>query len=277
MALRLWLRRFALLVLLAASVGIIVLGRTQPWLFDRARVLAADFTLPIMDMLSRPAAAIGDWVNETRAIMDIRAENRRLREENAQLLQWRVVARQAELENRQLRELLDYQGRDAASSVTGRVIGVGGRFIRSVLLDVGTDRGVRKGQTAMAGDGLVGRVAMVGRRSSRVLLITDLNSRIPVLVEETNARAILAGDNGYQPRLLYPTAGADLQPGQHVVTSGHGGTFPPGLPIGMIASVQDGLARVQPFVAIDRQEYIRLLNFGLDGVLEPLETPDRTP
>ena len=106
----------------------------------------------------------------------------------------------------------------------------------------------------MDNNGLIGRVAEVGYRSSRILLVTDLNSRIPVLVGESRERAILTGDN------------SDL-----VVTSGHGGAFPAGLPVGkVIVTGEEGSAelRVQPFLAPDRLEFVRLMDFGLTGVLQ---------
>ncbi len=156
--------------------------------------------------------------------------------------------------------------------MTGRVIGYGGSFVRALLLNVGSERGVRKGQAAVSGDGLVGRVAEVGERSARVLLITDLNSRIPVVIQETRVRAILAGDNTNRPRLIYLSANSDLAEGQRVVTSGHGGAFPPGVPVGRVVSVGESGVRVAPFADADRLEFVQLMDFGLGGILNTGET-----
>jgi len=122
----------------------------------------------------------------------------------------------------------------------------------------------------VTGDGLVGRVAGVGTRSTRVILITDLNSHIPVLVERTRTRAILAGDNSEVLRLIRLPPGAEVSPGDRVVTSGHGDAFPPGLPVGVVASVGDAGIGVQPFVERSRLEYVRVVDFGLRGILQPL-------
>jgi len=118
---------------------------------------------------------------------------------------------------------------------------------------------------------LIGRIAEVGEVSSRALLITDLNSRIPVLVEQTRDRAILAGDNSDQPRLLYLPPNLALATGARIVTSGDGGAFPPGLPIGTVAATGDGGVRVRPFANWSRVEYVRIIDYGLKGILGPLD------
>jgi rod shape-determining protein MreC len=108
-------------------------------------------------------------------------------------------------------------------------------------------------------------VVDVGEWSSRVLLITDINSRIPVLLETSRYRAVLAGDNSDRPRLAYVQPDTPVAIGDRVVTSGTGGMFPAGLPIGVVASVEDRVIRVAPLAALDRVEHVRLVDFGLAG------------
>jgi rod shape-determining protein MreC len=122
---------------------------------------------------------------------------------------------------------------------------------------------------AVSGDGLVGGVVEVGGRHARILLITDLNSQIPVVVERTRDPAVLAGDNTRLPRLVYLPQNAQVLAGDRIVTSGHGGVFPPGLPIGVVTSIDEGAIKVMPYVDWNRLEYIRLLDYGLDGVVKP--------
>ena len=95
---------------------------------------------------------------------------------------------------------------------------------------------------------------------------------MPVVIESTRIRAVLAGDNSPQPRLTYLSADSDLAVGQRIVTSGHGGAFPPGLPVGVISSVGETGVRVEPFASTDRLEYVRLMDFGLHGVLDDSES-----
>jgi len=114
----------------------------------------------------------------------------------------------------------------------------------------------------VSGAGLAGRVATVGYRSARILLITDINSRVPVLIESSRDRAILSGDNSGMPRLIFLPANASIKAGDRVVTSGHGGVFPPGLQVGQIVSSSDGVMRVKPNVSFDQLEFVRLIDFA---------------
>ncbi len=183
------------------------------------------------------------------------------------MLQWQAAALRLEAENKNLRDLLNYVPGPEPSFITARVIAdTGGAFAHSLILNAGVRDGVAKGQAAMTGDGLVGRVAGAGSRSARILLITDLNSRIPVLVGTERIRAILAGNNSDRPRLIHLLSGETVSADDRIVTSGHGGAFPFGLPVGVVASVSDGGIGVEPYVERNRLEYVRLLDFGLAGI-----------
>lgn len=264
--------RFAYVFLLAAALGILLLGRADPQIFQRARTAVTDITAPVLDALSRPAVTISHLVAEARELARLREENIILRAENERLLKWQNAARTLLAENRQLHELLNFTPTQDATSVTARVIGdSGGAFVRSLLVNAGRGDGVSKGNAALSGKGLLGRVAEVCERSARVLLINDLNSRIPVVIERSRERAILAGDNSVTPRLLYLPVTTSVQVGDRVVTSGHGGAFPVGLPVGVVSAISDEGVRVTPFADATNIEYVRLMDFGLDGILSDAE------
>jgi rod shape-determining protein MreC len=144
----------------------------------------------------------------------------------------------------------------------------GGAFVRTVLINAGERNGVEKGQAAITGDGLAGRVAEVGQRSARVLLLTDINSRVPVVVGRARDRAVLAGDNSNAPELLYLGPTAKVQAGDYVTTSGHGGVFPPGLPIGVVSAVSEKGVRVKPFVDWAHMEVLRIVDYEMTGILD---------
>ena len=135
------------------------------------------------------------------------------------------------------------------------------------MVNAGSENGVTRGQAAMTGEGLAGRVSEVGTRAARVLLITDLNSRVPVVVDGTRQRAILAGDNSARPSLRYRDADGMVRVGDRIITSGEGGVFPPGLPVGVVASVDGEAPRVEPYAALSRLDYLRLVDYGLAEAL----------
>ncbi|MEE2934101.1 MAG: rod shape-determining protein MreC [Pseudomonadota bacterium] len=265
-------QRFAYIFLLFGALAIIVIGRADQQIFERVRVSVTDVVAPILDAVSRPVATISEIIEEARSLTKIREENGQLKLENAQLIQWQSAARALALENEKLRQLLGFIPDNVAKSVTARVIGdSGGTFVRNILINAGRRAGIAKGQAALVNFGLIGRVHEVGERSARVLLITDLNSRIPVVVESTRQRAVLAGDNSDRPRLLHLPDNVKIKKGERIVTSGHGGVFPPGLPVGIVAYTTDNAVVVQPFVHGEKVEFARLIDFGLTGVLTDLE------
>jgi rod shape-determining protein MreC len=111
-------------------------------------------------------------------------------------------------------------------------------------------------------------VVEVGRNSSRLLLLTDLNSRVPVIVEASRYRGVLAGDNSDQPKLIFLPTNAKVNVGDRIVTSGHGGVFPPGLAVGVVSSIGDGNIRIEPLVDFSRIEYVSILRYELPHLVD---------
>lgn len=269
MAAPLWAlaQRFYFLLLVFAAVALMMIGRMDPVLVDQARARVTDAVAPILDAFSRPAATVASFIEYGRQLVDLHAENQRLREENARLLQWQQVALRLEAENGSLRSLLAYKPDPSSSFITARVVAdPGGAFVRTLVVTAGRRDGVKRGQAAMAGRGLIGRVVQVGEWSSRVLLITDLNARIPVVLETSRQRAMLTGDNSDLPKLLYLPRGVEVTAGERIFTSGHGGLFPPGIPVGT-AQMENGQVRVLPQVDLARIEHVQLVDFGIPGGL----------
>ncbi|NQU60426.1 MAG: rod shape-determining protein MreC [Rhodospirillales bacterium] len=255
--------------LILSAVGLMILGKVDVLLMDSVRIHVTDAIAPVLDGLSRPVDSFAKAVQHVRELSDLKKENELLRRNEDRLLQWQGAARRLEAENKVLKGLLNFVPGKQPSYITARVIAdTGGAFAHSLILNAGSRDGVTKGQAAMTGEGLVGRVAGVGTRSARILLITDLNSRIPVLVGESRTRAILAGNNSDRPKLIHLPSGETVSAGDRIVTSGHGGAFVPGMPVGMVTSVNDGGIAVKPFVERNRLEYIRLLDYGLGGILQ---------
>jgi len=272
--LRLLAQRFAFLTLVLASFALMLLGKADTILVERLRVLIDDGVSPVLQVLSRPASAVASVVNAVHDLAALRAENVRLAEENARLMHWQTVARELDNENKSLRAQLNYTPDPDSAFISARVIGdTGGAFVHSMMLNAGTREGVRKGQAVIAGETLVGRITEVGDRLSRLLLLTDINSHIPVVIEGTRAKAILSGDNSDRPHLQYLSPNSNPAVGNRVVTSGHGGAFPPGMPVGVIASIQGDDVRVEPFVHRYQLEYVTVVDYGLPGVL-PSDMPD---
>ena len=254
------IQKSLIFILISAAISFMVLDKNESITIERTSVVIADVFSPILDFISRPAASISQFFQSLDNLSQLHKDNIRLRAENERLKDWQMIARDLGAQNRVLKTLLGFTSDLPPSQVTARVIGdAAGPFIRTLIINVGTNRGLKKGNAVISGEGLIGRVISVGRRSARVLLITDINSRIPVLVESSRDRAILTGTNIGQTKLLFLPTSVDLTEGDRVVTSGHGGVFPVGLPVGTMINAGDGNVLVSTFARLGRLEYVRVL------------------
>jgi len=271
------LARLTVPVLFALSFCVMLIGKADTVLVDRARVELGDALGPLYALAAGPLADMRATLADASGLWSMRTENARLRAEVAKLRQWQGVALTLDEENRRLKAQLAWIPEPAASFVTARVVADdGGLYARAVLLAVGPHHGVRRGEVALDGAGLVGRVTEVGTRTARVLLITDLNSRIPVTIEGADgqgSRAILVGTNGPRPHLLYWSGAAPLE-GARIVTSGEANAFPANLPVGTLHWSASHAPEVVPAANLGQLEIVRLFDYrlGADGV--PPGKPD---
>lgn len=264
------LARLSLPVLIAVAFGTMLLGRADAPMVERARMMLADALTPIWAAVQEPVAAVRQGAAELQALWYLRSENARLAEENERLRRWQAAALALEAENALLRRQLSWIPDPAPHFRTARVVAdAGGTYARAVLLATGPQHNIRKGQVALDERGFVGRVTEVGARSARVLLATDINSRIPVIIEGSRARAMMVGGNTARPRLQHWPEGMPPREGDRVVTSAEAGAFPAGLPVGVVRRTEAGAAEVEMFAQLERLDVLRLFDFGLAGILPP--------
>ena len=275
---RLAVQRFALAILVLLAFAAMLIGKADTVLVENARVLALDLVSPALEAIARPVAVANRTIADLKEFATLREENARLREENARLLAWQTAARRLENENTRLRELAQFREGPEASFITARIVGDSvSAYVRGALINVGRQGGVTPGQAVVTGEGLAGRIAEVGDHSARVLFVTDVNSRLPVQVERTRERAILAGDNS---PLMRPTLAQTLQGvqrGDRIVTSGHGGSFPVGIPVGEIVQTESGSVKVRPFADFSRLEFVRVVDYGVTGLVGGSGAPASPP
>ncbi len=196
----------------------------------------------------------------------VREENRRLHGEVA-ILQRRIdqLEEQA-LETQRLQRLLAMRQASQAAFLSARVVGKDAtNWFKTILLDRGSREGVRRNQPVLAPDGLVGRVVEVTPTSAKVQLLTDPVSAVGGLVQRTRVTGIVSGNLGAGARVRYLPLLGDVVVGDEVVTSGMGGVFPKGIPVGRIIAVErrSGAlfqeASLQPAVDLGRLEEVMIL------------------
>ena len=228
--------KFILLILSSVILAItIVLWRIDNQRVERLRMDIIDATVPNFSFLLNPITNFGKVVTDFRAYNRVYKQNQELKNELQKMQGWREAALQLEQANAKLRALNKLKLNPSLVFLTGEVIAdVGGPFNQSALINVGALDGIKEGAAVLDGLGLVGRIATLGKETSRIIFLTDSNFSIPVTILPIRAKAIMRGNNSLFPELSFFDSEAKIQPGYRVVTSGSDGYFVPDLLIGSV-------------------------------------------
>lgn len=265
------LRRILVGVLVAALLALFLVWRIDSPRVERFRTALVDTLVPNMEWALVPVTKAVGMVEDFQSYTRIYAQNQELRRELQQMKAWKEAALQLEQKNARLMDLNQVRLDPILTHVTGVVLADSGSpFRQSVLLNVGKRDGLRDGWATMDGIGLVGRISGLGERTTRVILLTDSNSRIPVTVQPSGQRGLLSGDNSSAPQLEFLEKPDLVRPGDQVVTSGDGKVFPAGLLVGTVAQGSDRRLRVRLAADYERLEFLRVLR---SHELEPIKDP----
>lgn len=272
-ALRVWTRRFAVLIMVLLAGALIAVDRFESPVVDEFRAGVADIFAPVIAAVSVPFRTASDWYDAFASNESERDRNAELRQEIERLRLSLQDMAAVEEENRRLRALVNAGSRIKGRHLTARVVVVtGGPYVRSLMVQTGSADGVQRGMAVINGDGYIGRIVSVAKHTARVLPVTDLNSRIPVEVAGSGLRALLAGTNGRRMRLVYIPPNVSVSVGSLIVTSGHGGVLPRGIPVGRIDSVGREAILVRPLVDWNRLTFVRIVDYRTTGLVQ--DVPD---
>lgn len=263
--LKILLRRFFVILLFLFSFFFILLSKVDSVIVESINRAALSVIGPVMQIVEFPAR-IGDRIYTYFYDMrQIYTDNRELREENRQMLILQNKVRTLEVENQLLARLLNYVPPAEAKFLSAKIIAESDdNFTHMLLVYIGNES-VKKGQVVLGDESVIGRVDKISGKYAKVILVTDINSKIPVVIERTRARGVLSGNNTAMPDLIFTHSTADIREGDVVVTSGVGGMFPAGLPIGFVSSVKTGEIKVETLADISRVEYVRIVDYGLSA------------
>lgn len=242
------------------SFFIFLISVINPRLSGGLQMKVTDIAAPVISAVHTPINYVSGLLRDVSGIASLQSENERLLEENRKLREWYQTALLLKEENKELRTLTNIKLDPKYSFVSARILADSGNaYVKSLLVMAGSKDGVSKGQAVMSGEGVVGRIIDSGNETARILLVTDVNSRIPVFIENAGYKAIMAGDNSSAPYILHKDDKVTLEQGARVVTSGHGGLFPYGLPVGKII-FDDGQPKVALFSDMQNMRYVRVVN-----------------
>lgn len=260
------LRPGVLFTLAFVSIALLLLSRVQHAQVSALRLQLTELVAPALRAAAVPFEPVRQAARRIAAYLDLYDELERLRTENRRLRgqEWR--AEENERKANQLARLAKAAPETGIDFVTARVVATSsGPFARSAMIGVGADRDLRAGYPVIDADGFVGRLLAIGKSASQVLLVTDINSRIPVQIGSAGIRAIAMGDNGPMPRVGYMAAEAVVEAGDEVYTSGVGGVLPRGLRLGVIEVAGDGY-RIRPHSRLADIDFVSILLFDSPGV-----------
>jgi rod shape-determining protein MreC len=265
-------------LLAALAIALILIGKAQSNLFDRARAGVTDFAAPALQAVRTPLSGLDRWMASVGEIFSVYKENLRLKDENARLRQWQNAAIVLDGRVKRYQLLLHAVPDPSLSSVLARVIGRSNRpFLQTMILDAGKAQNIKPGQAVIDARGMIGRIFLTGDHTSWVILLTDLNSRIPVSIQPGNVQAIMAGDNSAAPTIDLLSQNVRLKPGDQVISSGDGGLLPPGLAIGTVVADPNGGFRVVLLADAASSEDVNVVDFKLKAELPPAASPGDLP
>ncbi len=263
--------RFVLILLILVSVLLLLssLYSAQASVFKKAREGVIDAASPVLEIFAGPIAYFNDIAGNISDYFNVLEQNEALRQENAELRQWLNEALALREVVAAYEALQTYEAPPDAQPIDAFVIGeANDAFARSMIVNAGRKRNVEIGQAVVDDKGLVGRVVNAGGRASRVLLLTDVQSRVPVYVEGADIEGILVGKTRVKPTISFTESSEpiEVKPGQRVLTSGAGGVMPRGLPVGVV----EGMARddivVDLYANYARTRMVRIINYEFPAV-----------
>ena len=263
---------FGLIIL---SILIMIIGKADLAILNRISSTISDFSLPLLSVFSKQTNLVENTFISVKGAATLKSDNERLLEENNQLKRYKILSVIKENQNAILRAQLNLIPQEINNFITARAISAPGSvFAHTLLINAGRNFGLEKGQAVLFNGNFIGQIINVGDLSSRVLLISDVNSMIPSVLSSDRYPGIVKGENKdllsleFLPKNVLPEIGSIVQ------TSGHGGLFPPSLPIGYVVANKKNETLIKPTSDLNKIDFVQIILWRANSVLEPKKITD---
>jgi len=255
-----WASKLLFILLFAASLVMVAVGRFENTSLQRAQEAATGLWAPIGHFIASPVQTTTAGLDQLRDTLHNARNAGTLAQENEILRQWKQRAEQLQAENESLRKLLKVVPATQTTDLTARVLGsIAGPYSHQLQLAAGSEEGVVPSMAVVDSDGLVGRTLSATPRTAEVLLLTDINSRVAVVTGKSHEHAVAKGQGDTLLALDYLPQDTKIEVGEKIYTSGDGALLPAGILVGTVSEITGGQAKVIPAVDTSRLDFVRLL------------------
>lgn len=256
-------KRVEFILFVIASIALIIFSKVNQ---DKPSSAISKFfvniSLPVVSAAAMPFNGAFDLLANTKDLLNARNENKALKEENEKLKSLYVTSLNINQENKELRELLKFVSVKSTTFTAARLIGRSNQiYSNNVFINAGEEQGIKNNNVVTGKSSLIGRVIDVDHNKSRVMLITDINSRTPVITSKSRVRAILAGNNSDVMEMLYLDKNHSIEEGDMVFTSGDGDSLPPGILVGIIKKSTPDYVSVVAAENINNIDIVTVLDY----------------
>lgn len=261
---KIFIRKVLIAIVFVSALAFMMLSKADTVVLDKTTGTVSAILSPIIKVMQLPGEFVYAGYEKVRDIAKVYSDNKKLKKENLDILKLKNQIRTLKAENKLLSDMLNYTPPSEANFITAKVVAEeGDGFSHSLIVYIGENNNVYKGQVVLGKDSVVGRIDYVSGKYAGVLLVTDIGSKIPVIIERNRERGILSGDNTLTPKLLFTTLDADIKKGDMVVTSGVAGVFPSGLPIGRVSFIRKDEIEINTITDIEQLEYVKIVDYGI--------------
>ena len=258
-------QKFSLFILVVLSIVLLFFETIDTKPLNYFRAFIKDVIYRGALVVSAPSKSINNFTDFVKEHVHLYDDYSKLKKENNELKNKISETHFLELENTLLRKLIEEQSSSTSNLMSARVmLDKQSPYLNSFIINIGSNKNIKNGMAALDGKNFIGRIVDVNFFSSRVLLVSDLNSKISVMTEPSAHHAILSGHGEIEPTLEYLPENHNIQDGDKVYTSGKEGIFSPGIPIGEV-KIKDDIIKVLLFSDLRQITFININLEDLNG------------
>jgi len=255
-------KKVELVIFVALSVIFLVTSKTNKNFTNNVSFVFVEISLPVVKFAAFPFNTTINLLINFQELIDAKKENAILKEENNKLRALEIQSLNFNNENQELKNMLKFASSKSTNYVIAKIAGRShGLFNQNLFLNVGKDREIEEGNIVTGAIGMIGRVVDVADNKSRLILVNDSNSRIPIIASKARARGVLVGNGNNMMEILYLSKNHQIKAGDLIFTSGDGDTLPAGILVGVVRKVDKQNVGVEMIEDINNADIVTVMQY----------------